>query len=113
MILKSVKILSSALLIVASASFMFSCGGDDDDGDANDCNVLSNQIGSKTEALLDAIESEDCTAIENAYNDLIDLYEDGHECDAFEEAVEDAGFDTYNEYIEYLEEQRDLFLADC
>jgi hypothetical protein len=113
MILKSIKVLSGAALMIASASFMFSCGGDDDNGDANDCNVLSNQIASKTEALLDAIESENCTAIENAYNDLLDLYADGHECDAFEEAIEDAGFSTYNEYVEYLEEQRDLFLSDC
>jgi len=112
MILKSVKILLSVLLVVAGASFMFSCG-DDDDGDANDCSALSNQIASKTSDLLEALDGGDCTEVENAYNDLIDLYTDGHDCDAFEEAVEDAGYDNYNEFIEDMEDQRDLYLSDC
>lgn len=112
MISKSIKILASVLLVAMSALFMSSCG-DDGDGDKKDCGALSNQLSSATNDLLEALDGGDCTDVENAYNDLLDAYRDGDDCDAFKNAVEDAGYDNYNEFLDDLEDERDLYLADC
>lgn len=112
MTLKSLKIISSVLLVVVSVSLISSCG-DDGDGDKKDCNTLSNQLASATNDLLEALDGGDCTDVENAYNDLLDVYRDGDDCDAFKNAVEDAGYDNYNEFLDELEDERDLYLADC
>ena len=106
------RTLSSIVLVAVSAAFMFSCG-DDDDKDANDCSALSSQLSTKSDELIDALMDGDCDAVEKAYNDLIDLYQDGNECDAYKKAVKDAGFESYEEYVDYLEDIRDVHLSDC
>ena len=112
MISKTLRIFSSVLLVALSASFMLSCGSDGD-GDKKDCSALSNQLATATNNLLEALDGGDCTDVENAYNDLLDAYRDGDDCDAFKNAVKAAGYDNYNEYLDDLEEERDLYLADC
>ncbi|HEX5169026.1 MAG TPA: hypothetical protein VFW11_07615 [Cyclobacteriaceae bacterium] len=112
MTLKSFNTLSGVLLLMACASFMLSCGSDSND-DKNDCEAFSKQLSEKTTAVTQALTSENCTEIQKAYNELLDLYEKGGKCDAFKKAVKDAGYDSYDDYVADLEEARDLFLADC
>jgi hypothetical protein len=110
---KMLRILASAVLVAVSLISITSCSDDDDKGDANDCAQLSSQLSAKSTELSNALIAGDCEAIGEAYDDIIDLYADGHNCDAYKEAVEDAGYDSYQEYVEELEELRDFILADC
>lgn len=103
----------SFALLMAMGTSLFSCGGDDENGDVNDCAKLSSELSSRSEELIQALTENDCDAIEKAYNEIIDLYEDGHDCDAYKNAVENSGFGTYDEYKDYLEELRDIQLSDC
>lgn len=111
---RMLTMLASAMLVAITLISITSCGDDDDGkGDANDCAQLSSQLSAKSTELSNALVAGDCEAIGNAYDDIIDLYADGHNCDAYKEAVEDAGYDSYQEYVDDLEGLRDLILADC
>lgn len=109
---KIFRSLLSALVVISGASFMLSCGGDDNDGDARDCNAFATAVSKETSDWSAALLSGDCEQIEDAYNELIDAYKDGKGCNAVEKHFKDLDF-TYEEWIDDLEESRDLILADC
>ena len=102
----------SALVLAFGASFMFSCGDDDNGGDARDCNAFAKAVQEETSDWTAALLSEDCEQIEDAYNRLIDAYKDAKGCDAVEKYFKELGF-SYDEWIDDLEEGRDLAIADC
>ena len=106
--------LLSAGILCSVVMFTSSCGGDDDGNGSSNCNALAKELSDQTLEWVDVLEhSEDCDDIEEAYNDLIEVYKKGKSCDVFVKAVKDSGFDNVNEFIDYLEESRDDFLADC
>ncbi|HEY3405314.1 MAG TPA: hypothetical protein VGK59_18140 [Ohtaekwangia sp.] len=104
------KINSSLLgvIVLLSLSVVSISCGDDDDGDVN-CNKIYSEIGDVTGDLL----SEDCEVVIDAYTELIDLYDKGRDCDAIEEAIEDEGYDSVDEWIEELEGAREDVEDDC
>jgi len=111
---KFLTLLLSAGILFLVASISSSCGGDDDDGGSSACNTLSKNLADQTLEWAEVLEeSEDCDEIEEAYNDLIEIYEKGKNCDAFVKAVKAAGYDSVNQFINELEESRDDFLEGC
>lgn len=90
------------LLFVAS-----SCGDDENNGAS--CNQLYSKIGVATGDLL----SSDCEVRVEAYEKLITLYGEGKNCKEIKEGVEDEGYDSVDDFIAELQENRDEEEAGC
>jgi len=103
-------ILSRLTLICAVAVLSFSCGDDDD---KVDCNKLYNQFVTQATAYFDALEDEDCEQADEAYQDMKSTLNSGKNCKELIEALEEEGYDSLDEYIEEMDEQHDIYMADC
>lgn len=95
----------SCLGFVTLLVFVSSCGDDDN----NSCNEIYGKIGTATGGLL----SSDCEEVVEAYDKLIDLYDEGRDCKVIKEEIEDEGYDSVDDFLAQLQETRDEVEADC
>lgn len=88
-------------------SLLVSACNDDDGNDS--CNQIYGKIGVETGKL----SSTDCEVRVEAYDKLIDLYDEGRNCAALKESIEDEGYDNVDDFIAALQLTRDDEAADC
>jgi hypothetical protein len=96
-------------LIIFSAS----CGDDDEkpSSDSKSCAALSDQIEAKY-AELDEI-GYNCDKMKPIFNDILKLVNGGKDCDELKALAKDEGFDSVEEYIDYLENYFNVYTSDC
>lgn len=101
------------IFIVMLTVFGASCG--DDEGEKPNkekgCASLSEQLEAKY-AELDEI-GYNCSKIKEIFNDILDLLNEGKNCEELEAIAADEGFGSVDEYIAYLEQSFKAYASDC
>jgi len=99
------------LLSVTVMMFAFSCDDDESNEPNSECASLASQIEAKYEEL-DEI-GYNCDKMEDIFNDILELLNQGKSCEELKGLAKDEGYDTVEEYIDYLEQAFKSYMSDC
>lgn len=103
-------ILMKMVCLIMPVLFFLSCGSDDEEPSTN-CAALASQLEAKYDELNEI--GYDCTKMQNIFDEMFDILNKGKECQELKDMAEEEGYNSVDEYIEYLESYSSVILSDC
>ena len=100
------------ILIVTLAVLGASCGDDEEEKPMNvNCASLADKLEAKY-AELDEI-GYNCEKMRKIFDDIIDILNEGKDCEELKSIAADEGYGSVEEYIAYLEQSFKAYMSDC